>query len=937
MACPAPAVDFSSLLESACDIDRLYEAPAGRVGLASSHDRSLRNEDGAGYIRKEGDRYLVADLKGPGAITRLWTASAWGKIWIHVDGASKPLIETDFRRLFTGETPPFAKSFVNMQRPIGYSYHWSYVPIPFARSCRVYVSQPNYFQADYVTFPDNVEVKTLSLPLSKRHRETLRRLAPRFTSDSLDIPDGESMRATKSIAPGATATLLSLEGPAIIRSLRMRWSDMSPNRSRLATLSICWDGETTPSVRVPLLDFFGSGFKTLALGRDDEGFGYCRLPMPFAERAQISVANHGDDALRVEAELVVDHSTPLPDDVRTFHAQWRRELETRPAEVIGGNRLDDAICDPAQGYLVADLRGRGHYIGTMRHSTGPPEGDEFITVDGADGWRGTGYEDYFDMAWDGQTMGAPFAGGLEVEAVNETFRFHGAAPIAFDQSLRFVFEVGLANSGRQDYDTTAFWYQTEPRAAAVDDWPPPAARRFRSRPMPPQAVYTSWLDGHLTNYGQADWFAEPELPPEAEALEARVIRNGVVVRKNMLEHGPDWSGGAVLELTPTQANSVFEIDLPPTEGGWHDLTLCWATGPNRGRARLGVEGEHTLQTIHCAASEEGARVAMVGSIWRLHGESERLRIETDQPFAIDWLTEEPTHHLVTPFRVLGRFDDQPTTPTEWPVCPQRVLPGIEEMAHVDPEIRRLHLPPSVAWSPAIGRDQTRGYLLEANIRAPRRGSYQLDWRGNVDPPTRIEVNGRGVRFGPHHYARALPNGELPRQTRVLLFPGDNTLRFLLRTKGDAWFTLDARGVDGPPEFRLAAGDARVLSHDGSRAPWVEDGVLWFEGKAGHGFDVALPVDRSGPKRLSARFAHSACGGVARVLVGGKSIGLPYDCRHGLGDGGPSVIVGDEVFLADRLLTKGACVVRVEITTDVGESARVGVVEITLRNADATQR
>lgn len=65
-------------LEALYRLDRL---PAFResvkVGSISSYDRSGGNDDGFSgkysYLRKEGDALVLADLKGPGVIYRLWT------------------------------------------------------------------------------------------------------------------------------------------------------------------------------------------------------------------------------------------------------------------------------------------------------------------------------------------------------------------------------------------------------------------------------------------------------------------------------------------------------------------------------------------------------------------------------------------------------------------------------------------------------------------------------------------------------------------------------------------------------------------------------------------------------------------------------------------------------------------------------------------------
>src|SRR5262245_8219095 len=48
-----------------------------KVGMISSYDRTGGNDDGFSgrysFVRKEGDGLVIADLKGPGVIHRIWT------------------------------------------------------------------------------------------------------------------------------------------------------------------------------------------------------------------------------------------------------------------------------------------------------------------------------------------------------------------------------------------------------------------------------------------------------------------------------------------------------------------------------------------------------------------------------------------------------------------------------------------------------------------------------------------------------------------------------------------------------------------------------------------------------------------------------------------------------------------------------------------------
>jgi hypothetical protein len=139
------------------------------------------------------------------------------------------------------------------------------------------------------------------------------------------------------IAPGATATLLDVEGPGVIQRIWITVSSSDPHYLRRIALEMYWDEETEPSVSVPLGDFFGNGFDkrhytSMLMGVSSGGF-YCYLPMPFARHARI-VVNNGTgreiDAFYYQIGLVqVDD---LPRDVATFHATWNRDVRTATAE-----------------------------------------------------------------------------------------------------------------------------------------------------------------------------------------------------------------------------------------------------------------------------------------------------------------------------------------------------------------------------------------------------------------------------------------------------------------------------------------------------------------------------------------------------------------------------------------------------------------------------
>jgi len=281
----------------------------------------------------------------------------------------------------------------------------------------------------------------------------------------------------RGIAPGDTLALAELDGPGMISHIWFTIAHPSPGYPRLLTLRMYWDGEEHPSVECPIGDFFVIGhgvdqpFWSIPITVTSDGRARnCYWPMPFRKSARITVTNEAErqcDALfwyidwRKHEEL---HA-----DTAYFHAAYRQEF---PA-AMGRN------------YLLADIEGRGHYVGTaysVYHSSHGwfGEGDDFFFIDGEKEprLRGTGTEDYFCDAWgfrqlDGPFYGIPLWEGYGTGDRGSAYRFHLTDPVAFRKSLR----VEIEHKGSQNFpngegsgfierddllSSVAYWYQTEP-------------------------------------------------------------------------------------------------------------------------------------------------------------------------------------------------------------------------------------------------------------------------------------------------------------------------------------------------------------------------------------------------------------------------------------------------------------------------------------------
>jgi hypothetical protein len=336
------------------------------------------------------------------------------------------------------------------------------------------------------------------------------------------------------VSPGETRVLGEIEGPGCVRHIWMTLMSLpeEPHDLRTTVLRIFWDAEPSPSVEVPLGDFFGVGFGLrrnfvslpLQMSPQDGKAMNCWFPMPFARGARFELENQGT-AHRIFFYYIdwEQHREADPELAR-FHAWWNRlDPSAGLARRRGYTRADygyteerpsgpgmalhgpwrDANLDGADNYVILDVRGRGHYVGCHldvdvfeRQVNGwYGEGDDMIFIDG-EPWpprlHGTGTEDYFNTAFcPRQEYCAPYHGitvysgneGWPWGGKNSLYRFHVEDPIAFERSLRVSIETGHANALANDYASTAYWYQ-QGRQEPLPSLPPAQARI--PRPDPPE-------------------------------------------------------------------------------------------------------------------------------------------------------------------------------------------------------------------------------------------------------------------------------------------------------------------------------------------------------------------------------------------------------------------------------------------------------------------
>jgi Protein of unknown function (DUF2961) len=302
------------------------------------------------------------------------------------------------------------------------------------------------------------------------------------------------------VLPGQTTTLLDVDGAGIITHIWVTTQGDEEHHLRKAVLRIYWDGEQTPSVEVPVGDFFGMGhaitrpFESAALtmsAQDGKSFN-CFFAMPFAHGARVTVTSDcATEELLFYYYIDYEAHERLDDDLLRFHAQWRRQnpCDGLPAEAAAELSNDDFEFGGKNiggegNYVILEATGRGHYVGCNLNVTNLRqtaqwnwygEGDDMIWVDQDRGdWpprlHGTGTEDYFNTAWcpaevvSAPYHGMPLPGGPNWSGQISLYRLHIEDPVLFERDIRVTIEHGHNNQRSDDYSSTAYWYQTEPHA-----------------------------------------------------------------------------------------------------------------------------------------------------------------------------------------------------------------------------------------------------------------------------------------------------------------------------------------------------------------------------------------------------------------------------------------------------------------------------------------
>ena len=310
-----------------------------------------------------------------------------------------------------------------------------------------------------------------------------------------------------------------IKGPATITMIHFAMPQtLKLNRDLL--LRMYWDGETSPSVDCPMVDFFCDPAGTreavnTALVNKRRGWN-AYFPMPFRRSARIELVYDGSLAPGGElwknmpcySYVMYRAVERIADDAGYFHAAWRQE------GLLLGQR----------DYLALDARGAGKFVGwnvTVRRpgrSGYPVDENEKFYIDGETtaSIEFQGLEDSFGFSWGFPPTESmfPLTGFFPFLKGAMGYRFFLADAIRFEKSLRVTIGFGknedasfhkqFSRAGNElQLSSTVYWYQTEPHA------PLPAMASAVERAPAPEETF---------------WPRKAEPLPSAEELRRRGVR-----------------------------------------------------------------------------------------------------------------------------------------------------------------------------------------------------------------------------------------------------------------------------------------------------------------------------------------------------------------------------------------------------------------------------
>lgn len=476
------AVTTITELRNLLDVDRLPEYRDGIVEQISSYDPTGGNEDGfAGkysYIRKENGHLVLADLKGPGVVNRIWTPTPTrDTLLFYFDGEKQPRLKVCFEDLFSGKVEPFVRPLCANE--VGGFY--CYFPFVYKKSLKIAFTGKNiqFHQIQYRDL-EGKKVQTYTPEITDEMSALVGDIVKKWSNLSPTAADYASGKSAGSepcqksftLNPGEEVCFFNADKGGRIEGFEIEAGTAFEGFNKDVILTAKWDDDEDYAINAPVADYFGYAYGKAAmrgvLVGSALGRNYSFLPAPFDSKAVMT--------LRYEKREGVQQA-PVQVTTRVYHNDVERE-KGKEGRLYTNWRRDR---NPAEGeyYRFLDYKGKGHYVGTVHLAQGKLpqmtlffEGDDSTHVDGKMRMHGTGSEDYFNGGWyallDRWDRGAsmPLHGALDYSLqMSRTggYRFYLNDKMSFNEELYLGIEHGPeGNKFPVDYTSVAYFYGETP-------------------------------------------------------------------------------------------------------------------------------------------------------------------------------------------------------------------------------------------------------------------------------------------------------------------------------------------------------------------------------------------------------------------------------------------------------------------------------------------
>ena len=481
---------YPDLVGRLTDLARLAVLPDRGETCAqwSSYDRASRydektgkyvnwdaNGDGGGIIRSEGDQVVMAEMKGPGCIWRIWSAAPGkGHVKIYLDGqpaaGRRPAVRPLFRRqarpirlpaaLLRPGQGPFERAEPLSADPVsevvqggGRQGLGQLLPLQLRDLSRRDHGPDLQRRAGRPARRSTEGGRTTSLPTSLGTDPAGKRAGQKTLVRSVRAAPGQTVRRGPARRPAGDHRPVGQDETR--RSGRP--DDRPPQAGPADHL-----GRPVEAGRVvPAGRFLRHGprrepLQDASAGHDHEGVLFLLVHAVRQERLG-RAGQRGRDASGRSSSRSPTRPLERPfEGLAHFHAKWHRDTVELPKD-----RWPD--------WIMLRTQGRGRFCGVSLHVWNPRggwwgEGDEKFFVDGEKfpSTFGTGSEDYFGYAW-----GCPnlFQKPYHCQSMTQgnqghqsLARWHIVDNVPFQKSFEGCIEKYYPNDRGTLYACTARWY-----------------------------------------------------------------------------------------------------------------------------------------------------------------------------------------------------------------------------------------------------------------------------------------------------------------------------------------------------------------------------------------------------------------------------------------------------------------------------------------------